>query len=156
TVIAINGAAGRMGQRLVTLAREDNELSLGAALESPQHPLQGRDVGEVCGLGPLGLPLTAALPVPPGVDVVVDFSSPTGTMAVLPQCARSRLPLVVATPGHPPEQRQEIEAAAHETPLLMSPNMSLSVTVLFRLVAEAARLLAGKDFDVEILERHHR
>jgi 4-hydroxy-tetrahydrodipicolinate reductase len=66
------------------------------------------------------------------------------------------LPLVVATTGHTSAQRQEIEAAAHSTALLMAPNMSLAVNVLFALVKQAATLLAGKGFDVEIVERHHR
>jgi 4-hydroxy-tetrahydrodipicolinate reductase len=66
------------------------------------------------------------------------------------------VPLVVATTGHTAEQRRAIEEAAHETAVLMAPNMSLAVNVLFRLVGEAARLLAGKDFDVEVVERHHR
>jgi 4-hydroxy-tetrahydrodipicolinate reductase len=156
TNIAINGAAGRMGQRLVCLAREDGELQLVAALESPGHPALGRDVGDVCGLGLVGVAVRPDLPHEPRIDVMIDFSAPAGTMAVLPACVARRLPLVVATTGHAPEQRREIEEAAHETALLMAPNMSLAVNVLFRLAHEAARLLAGKDFDVEIVERHHR
>jgi 4-hydroxy-tetrahydrodipicolinate reductase len=155
-VIGINGAAGRMGQRLVHLAREDKELVLGAALESPSHPLLGRDAGEVAGLGPLGVPLRPELPPGVRLDVLIDFSAPEGTMNVLGTCVGRRLPLVVATTGHTAAQRAEIEAAAHETALLMAPNMSLSVNVLFELVGQAARLLAGKGFDVEIVEKHHR
>jgi 4-hydroxy-tetrahydrodipicolinate reductase len=154
THLAINGAAGRMGQRLVHLASEDGDLSLAAALEAPDHPLQGRDIGEVCGLGKLGVPISSELPQ--RVDVVLDFSAPAGTLAVLPACVARRVPLVVATTGHTPEQKRQIEEAAHETALLMAPNMSLAVNVLFDLVDRAARLLAGKDFDVEIIERHHR
>jgi 4-hydroxy-tetrahydrodipicolinate reductase len=156
THLAINGAAGRMGQRLVHLARDDHDLVLAAALEAPGHPCLGQDVGEVCGLGRLGVPIRSGLEPGEKVDVVIDFSAPEGTMGVLPLCVGRRLPLVVATTGHTPQQRREIEEAAHETALLMAPNMSLSVNVLFRLVGEAARLLRGKDFDVEIVERHHR
>jgi 4-hydroxy-tetrahydrodipicolinate reductase len=156
THIAVNGAAGRMGQRLVHLAQEDRGLALVAALEAPGHPRLGQDAGEVCGLGRLGVPIRSQIDPGERVDVVIDFSSPEGTMSVLPACVSRRLPLVVATTGHTPEQRREIESAAHETALLMAPNMSLSVNVLFRLVGEAARLLRGKDFDIEIVERHHR
>ncbi len=77
-------------------------------------------------------------------------------MAVLPMCLQQTVPLVVATTGHSAEQKREIEAAAHQTALLMAPNMSLAVNVLFRLVRQAAELLAGKGFDVEVVERHHR
>jgi 4-hydroxy-tetrahydrodipicolinate reductase len=154
--LGINGAAGRMGQRLLQLAREDRGLSVGAALEAPGHPLLGRDAGEVAGLGLIGVPLVADLPDGGRVDVLIDFSTPAGTMHVLAACLRRRLPLVVATTGHSAAQRQDVEEAAHDIPLLMAPNMSLAVNVLFALVGEAARLLAGKDFDVEVVERHHR
>ena len=156
TTIAVNGAAGRMGQRLVCLCREDPDLVLAAALEAPGHPQLGRDAGELCGLGNIGVPVADALPLSGRIDALIDFSMPQGTMTVLPACTARRIPLVVATTGHTPEQRREIEEAAHETALLMAPNMSLSVNVLFQLVRQAAELLAGKDFDVEIVERHHR
>lgn len=154
--IGINGVAGRMGQRLVCLAFEDNHLTVSAALESAGHPAVGRDVGEVCGLGSIGVAVRPDVPLNERLDVLIDFSSPEGTMGVLRTCVERRIPLVVATTGHTPEQRQEIEAAAHHTALLMAPNMSLSVNVLFALCQQAATLLRGKDFDVEIVERHHR
>jgi 4-hydroxy-tetrahydrodipicolinate reductase len=156
TVIGINGAAGRMGQRLVTLCQEDQELTLGAALEAPNNPLLGRDIGEVCGLGPLGVLLRSEVPHNQALDVLIDFSMPAGTMNILPLCTARGIPLVVATTGHTHEQKAEIEAAAHHTAILMAPNMSLSVNVLFDLVGRAARLLNGRGFDVEIVECHHR
>ncbi len=156
TVIGINGACGRMGQRLVHLAREDPALTLGAALEAPAHPQQGRDVGEVCGLGPVGVPVRHGITPEMRLEVVIDFSVPEGTLALLPQCVAHRVPLVVATTGFTAEQRREVEAAAHEIAVLQSPNMSLVVNVLFKLVREAGTALRGKGFDVEIIERHHR
>jgi 4-hydroxy-tetrahydrodipicolinate reductase len=156
TIIGINGACGRMGQRIVHLALEDKELAVGAALEAPGHPLQGRDIGEVAGLGRLGIPVRDELPLEQRLDVLIDFSTPEGTKNILPICVKRRIPLVVATTGFSAAQRQEVEAAAHETALLMAPNLSLAVTVLFELVKQAATLLNGKGFDVEIVERHHR
>ncbi len=156
TILGINGAAGRMGQRLVHLIGEDEDLTLGAALESANHPRLGQDIGDIAGLGKLGVPLSADLPPGQRLDALIDFSMPEGTMTVLPLCVERRIPLVVATTGHTAEQRREIEAAAHHTALLMAPNMSLSVNVLFQLVRQAATLLRGKGFDVEIVERHHR
>jgi 4-hydroxy-tetrahydrodipicolinate reductase len=156
TVIGINGASGRMGQRLLQLAREDPELTLGAALESPGHPKLGEDIGALAGVGILGVPLRSDLPVNLRLDVLIDFSMPEGTMAVLPACVARRLPLVVATTGHTAAQRGEIEEAAHDTAVLMAPNMSLAVNVLMNLVGQAAKMLRGQGFDVEILERHHR
>jgi 4-hydroxy-tetrahydrodipicolinate reductase len=154
--VGINGAAGRMGQRLVCLSREDKELAVAAALEAPGHPAQGKDVGEVCGLGPIGLPVRSEIPLSDRVEVLIDFSVPEATMKVLPLCVNRRIPLVVATTGFSAEQRGEIEAAAHHVAVLMAPNMSLSVNVLFALCRQAATLLKDRDFDVEIIERHHR
>jgi 4-hydroxy-tetrahydrodipicolinate reductase len=156
TAIGISGAAGRMGQRLVALAHEDKTLSIGLALEAENHPKLGQDAGEVAGIGRIGVPLRADLGHHDRIDVLIDFSAPAGTMAALALCLPRRIPLVVATTGHTAAQCEAIEAAAHDTALLMAPNMSLAVNVLFRLVSEAARLLAGKGFDVEIVERHHR
>jgi 4-hydroxy-tetrahydrodipicolinate reductase len=154
--IGINGAAGRMGQRLVCLSREDPELSLAAALDAPGNPLLGRDIGEICGVGPLGLPLRAELPLEQRLDVLIDFSAPEGTVGAVKLCVQRGIPLVIATTGHTPAQKAEIEAAAHSIAVLMAPNMSLATNVLFQLVKQAAALLKGKGFDVEIVERHHR
>lgn len=156
TIIAVNGACGRMGLRIVQLAHEDKELEIGAALEAAWNPQIGRDIGELAGLGQLGVPVTQEIPVEPHPHVVIDFSLPEGTMNVLGACVQRRIPLVVATTGHSAKQRAEIEAAAHETAVLMAPNMSLAVNVLMKLVGQAAEVLRGKGFDVEILERHHR
>jgi 4-hydroxy-tetrahydrodipicolinate reductase len=156
TRVAINGACGRMGQRLVQLACEDPELQLVAALEAPGHPCAGRDAGEVAGIGKVGVPVASELPLQEHPNTVIDFSSPEGTQHILPVCVARRLPLVVATTGHTQEQRAEIEDAAHYTAILMAPNMSLAVNVLMKLVKQAAEVLRGRGFDVEILERHHR
>jgi 4-hydroxy-tetrahydrodipicolinate reductase len=138
------------------LAREDPELVVGAALEATAHPLQGRDAGEVAGLGRLGVPVRAGLDPGQRLDALIDFSLPEGTLAVLPLCVERHIPLVVATTGHTADQRQAIEAAARDTAVLMAPNMSLAVNVLMRLVCQAAEVLRGRGFDVEIVERHHR
>ena len=156
THIAINGACGRMGQRLVALAKEDPELAVVAAVDSPKHPLQGKDAGEVAGIGPIGVPVAGDLPLTPRPECVIDFSVPSGTMAILPTCVGRKIPLVVATTGHTEAQKAEIEAAAHETAVLFAPNMSLVVNLLFKLVRLTAEALKGKGFDAEIIERHHR
>src|SRR5438270_5546601 len=99
TSIGINGACGRMSVRIAQLAAADPELTIGAALEAPGHPQLGRDLGEIAGLGHLGVPIRSELPLDRPVQVVIDFSAPEGTMAVLPQCVERRIPLVLATTG---------------------------------------------------------
>jgi 4-hydroxy-tetrahydrodipicolinate reductase len=156
TIIAVNGASGRMGQRVIQLATEDRELTLGAALDAAAHPSQGRDIGELAGIGRVGVPVTAQLAPNHRIDVCIDFSTPEGTLAVLPVCIDRKIPIIVATTGFSDAQKKDVEAAAHHTAVLFSPNLSLVVNVLFKLVKEAAIALRDQGFDVEIVERHHR
>src|SRR5262245_16788 len=111
TIIGINGACGRMGQRIVQLAHEDKALTIGAALEAEGHPLLHRDSGEITGIGNIGVPVRSDVPVEQRLDVVIDFSLPEGTMAALKLCVPRRIPLVVATTGHTAAQKREIKAA---------------------------------------------
>lgn len=154
--IAIHGAAGRMGQRLVALVSADPGLDLTAALERPGHPELGGDAGLRAGTGPLGIPLTDELGGP--VDVVVDFSVPDGTAAIVPTCVERTIPLVVATTGLSGAQQAMLTAAADRLPLVWAPNMSLAVNLLMKLSETAARALKDhpSGADVEIIERHHR
>lgn len=154
--IAFNGAGGRMGQRLVALAKDDADLKIVAALDAPGSPLLGRDAGEVAGVGHIGVPITAELALSPKPDCLIDFSAPEGTMNVLPVCVGRQIPIVVATTGHTAKQKEEIEAAAHQTAVLFAPNMSLVVNLLFKLTKLTSEALKGKGFDAEIVERHHR
>jgi 4-hydroxy-tetrahydrodipicolinate reductase len=156
TKIAINGACGRMGHRLIALAHEDAELKLVAAVDWPGHPSQGRDAGEIAGIGALGVTVTPELPLDVAPDVLIDFSVPEGSMAAVKVCEARKVPIVVATTGHSDDQRKEIESAAHATAVLFSPSMSLVVNLLFKLVADTGTALKGKGFDVEVVERHHR
>jgi len=156
THIAINGAGGRMGQRLVALAKDDHELQVVAAIDAAASPAQGRDAGEIAGIGPNGVPVAYELPLAHKPDCLVDFSAPEGTMAILPVCVARQIPIVIATTGHSPQQKAEIEAAAHQTAVLFAPSLSLVVNLLYKLTRLAAEALKGKGFDVEIIERHHR
>jgi len=154
--IAIHGAAGRMGQRLVALASADKELRLVAAMEFAQHPRLGEDAGLVAGGGELGVPLAAVLETP--LDVVIDFSTPAGAMAIMETCLARGLALVLATTGLDGLQRERVHEAGRQIPLLWAPSMSLAVNLAMQLSAVAARALADhpSGVDVEIIERHHR
>ncbi|HWE35390.1 MAG TPA: 4-hydroxy-tetrahydrodipicolinate reductase [Isosphaeraceae bacterium] len=150
--IAMHGATGRMGTRIIQLIQADPSLTLGAAIDRDDHPRLGTDVGPLVGLGPIGVPLSAALDRP--VDVAIDFSLPAGTLKFVKMCVDQKVPLVVGTTGFEPEQRREVEAATAAIPVLISSNFSRGVNLLFRLAAEAARAL-GDSADIEIVERHH-
>ena len=146
----------RKWKRLIALAAEDPELEVVAAVDWAKHPNQGKDAGELAGIGPIGIKVMGSLPADVSPESVIDFSTPEGTTSILATCAGRALPLVVATTGHSHAQREEIEAAAHQTAILFTANFSLVVNVLFKLVKDAGAMLAGKGFDVEIIERHHR
>jgi 4-hydroxy-tetrahydrodipicolinate reductase len=152
--LAVHGAAGRMGQRLVALSSVDRDLTLVAALDAPRHPRLGEDAGEITGVGALGVPLAATLDAP--VDVLIDFSVPAAAEKILEVCHRKKIPLVLATTGLDDALLQKIPDAAKEIPLLWSPNMSLAVNLTMKLAETAATALRDKDADVEIIERHHR
>lgn len=152
--LAIHGAAGRMGQRLIALASADRALSVVAAIESREHPRIGEDAGVVAGVSPLGVALTDNLNVP--ADVVIDFSVPESAEQCIEACRQKQLPLVVATTGLNEAQMEKLRAASQETPIVWSPSMSLAVNLTMRLTEVAAAALRNRDADVEILERHHR
>lgn len=154
--IAIHGAAGRMGQRLVALAADDAELQVAAALEQPEHERFGVDAGVVAGVGEIGVPLANELLE--AVDVAIDFSVPQGTAAMIDTCLTRQIPLVVATTGLDAATQERIREAAQQIPLLWAPNMSPAVNLAIRLSEMAARALAEhpSGTDVEIIERHHR
>lgn len=154
--VAIHGAAGRMGQRLVALAAADPQLQLVAAIDRPQHPQLGEDAGLIAGAGSLGVALSSDLAG--DADVVIDFSTPAGAMAAMRLCLARKLPLVLATTGFEEPERQAVHEASKSIPLLWSPNTSLAVNLAMKLSTVAAEALKqqASGVDVEIIERHHR
>jgi 4-hydroxy-tetrahydrodipicolinate reductase len=156
TRIAINGAAGRMGQRLVALGHANPDLQVAAALEAPGHPKLGTDAGQLAGIGPIGVLIADKLEG--GAQVVIDFSTPEGTDAIVNTCERLKLPLVLATTGLEPEQQAKLREVAKTIPLLWAPSMSLAVNLAMKLTQVAAGALKDhpSGADVEIIERHHR
>ena len=151
--VAINGAAGRMGRRLVDLVSHEPGMKVVAAFEQPGHPDLGRDAGELCGCGKLGVSLASDWTVP--ADVLIDFSLPAAAVARAAEAAGKGVALVIGTTGLTADQKAAVAAAAKKVPVLHSPNMSVGVNLLFRLAAEVAAAL-GEEYDIEIIEAHHR
>ena len=154
--LAIHGAGGRMGHRLVALAADDPELSVVAGLESATHPELGRDAGRLAGIRSIGVPLSSTLEV--SADCIIDFSVPKATPGVVKLCHDRQLPLVLATTGLTDVLKDSVAELAKQTPVVWAPNMSLAVNLTMKLATIAAE--AFKDCpggaDVEIIERHHR
>jgi 4-hydroxy-tetrahydrodipicolinate reductase len=154
--LAIHGAAGRMGQRLIALGSADREITLVAALEASASKQLGRDAGELAGVGKLGLPVTDECSQ--HFDALIDFSSPEGAENAIKLCRERSVPLVMATTGLSAAARRQLRDAADFIPIVWSPSMSTAVNLTMKLCAIAAKVL--KDLpsgcDVEIIERHHR
>jgi len=153
--IAVAGASGRMGQALVEGVLAAPDLALAAALDVPGSAFLGRDAGERMGQASgvqvssdIGAALAAA-------DVLIDFTRPAGTMVHLDACAAAGVAAVVGTTGLAAEQKARMAALAARVPIVFAPNMSVGVNVLLELVELAAARL-GPDFDIEIVEMHHR
>ncbi len=151
--IGINGAAGRMGRRLVALVSAAEDMNLVRALEREGHESIGKDAGELAGAGNLGVAITTTLEA--GADVLIDFSSPESTVARAQDCAKLRTALVVGTTGLSPQQVSALKRSARAIPCVYAPNMSVGLNVLSGLVKAAAAAL-GPDYDVEVIEAHHR
>jgi 4-hydroxy-tetrahydrodipicolinate reductase len=151
--VAVSGAAGAMGLRVIAFVASAPDMELAAALDRPDHPDLCKDAGLLARVGELGVPLTAGLEGKP--DVAVDFSAPAATLALARECAGLGVPLVIGTTGLPAEALAEIkDKLAARIPILVAANMSPGVNLLFRLAEAAARALPG--YDVEIIETHHR
>ena len=153
--VAIVGAAGRMGSRLIHAVLEAEGLELTGATERPGHPQIGMDAGLVAGAGELGILISddlAATMV--NADVLIDFTFPDVTLKNLHVCAELGKRVVSGSTGFTPEQRAEVEKYAEKVPVVLAPNMSVGVNVCFKLLKEAAKIL-GDDFDVEVVELHH-
>jgi 4-hydroxy-tetrahydrodipicolinate reductase len=150
--LAVVGASGRMGRAVVRLAHEQG-LEIVCAVGTTEV---GRDVGELAGIGPIGACVVDGLAAleHARAEVVVDFSSPSGTAALAPIVAAGGSALVSGTTGLGKDARDALDLASRRVAVLWEPNMSVGVHVLAELVRSASRALA--DWDVEIVEVHHR
>ena len=154
--VAVTGAAGRMGKTLVQAIADSDDLLLGAAFERPDHESVGTDAGELAGVGSLGVPLSAdPAACVADFDVVIDFTAPAVSLALAKVCRAHGKALVIGTTGFSDTELAEMHEAAREVPLFISPNMSVGVNLVFKLIEIAARAL-GDSVDVEIIEAHHR
>lgn len=151
--IGITGVNGRMGKALVQAAQGREDLKLVSATVREGSELAGADAGPVAGLPPLGVAMADTLG--DDVDVVIDFTLPDATLDHVAWCRQRGKRIVIGTTGFDAGQRQLIEKAAREIPIVLAPNMSVGVNLCFRLVELAARTV-GASSDIEILEAHHR
>ncbi|MDX1563686.1 MAG: 4-hydroxy-tetrahydrodipicolinate reductase [Gammaproteobacteria bacterium] len=154
--VAILGGAGRMGQAILSCLTVSKQLKLNGAVTEVGDPALGRDAGEHAGLRAFGVPLTddrsQALH---GAQVAIDFTLPAALEANVKACVDAGTALVVGTTGLADRHQRLLEQASHQIPIVYGRNMSLGMNVFIHFVKQAARSL-GEDYDVEIVEAHHR
>jgi 4-hydroxy-tetrahydrodipicolinate reductase len=154
--LTVPGAAGKMGRMIVKVIAETPSTELTGALERAGSPLLGQDAGSVAGLAPLGVPLAATIDdALSNTDAVIDFTAPPATAGHVARAAEHGVAMVIGTTGLGEAEKRAIWKAAERIPIVLSANMSLGVNVLFGLLQQAAQAL-GPDYDVEIVELHHR
>jgi 4-hydroxy-tetrahydrodipicolinate reductase len=155
-VVVVAGAGGRMGRALVRAVMGEPKMRLAAALDRADADVLGKDAGLLAGAGPAGVLVStdtkAALA---GADALLDFTAPAATLAYADLCAEAGIVHVIGTTGIGVEQDERLKAAARRSRIVRSGNMSLGVNVLAALVRRAAATL-GPDYDIEIVEMHHR
>lgn len=153
--LAIHGATGRMGLTLARLAYAADDVELVGAAADASSDEHGRDLGELAGIGPIGVAVTGDVPSSLlGADVVIDFSFRSAVPALANAAARARVAVVSGTTNLSDDELAAARKASRVVPFLWAPNMSLGVQVLAELVQYAVEKL-GTEFDTEIVEVHH-
>ncbi len=155
--LVVVGAAGRMGQTLIRIIHETEGATLHAAIERPGSAFVGKDAGELAGLGPIGIavtddPLAAFL----HAEGVIDFTAPAASVEFAGLAAQARIVHVIGTTGCSADDDEKIKAAGRHARVVKSGNMSLGVNLLSVLVEQAAKALDPVDWDIEVLEMHHK
>ncbi|MHC4124693.1 MAG: 4-hydroxy-tetrahydrodipicolinate reductase [Planctomycetota bacterium] len=151
--LVISGAAGRMGKRIIALAKDADTFNICAGIDIKDHPDTGKDIGLLAGAAAVGVSL--AHDCPSDFDVMIDFSLPQAADSVVDHCLKSKAALVMGATGLSQSQHEKMKLASKQIPLIYGTNMSVGMNVLFSLAAKTASML-GDDYDIEITEQHHR
>jgi 4-hydroxy-tetrahydrodipicolinate reductase len=147
--VAVTGAAGKMGSLIAELVSKEPELKLVGLTERPDSELLGKEL--------FGAKVYSSIEeIEEKPQVVIDFTVPEATLKLLEEAKKLGVALVIGTTGFSEEERRKIEEASASLPIVFSPNMSLGVNLLFKLVAEVTKALKDKGYDIEIFEIHHR
>ncbi|HKN19127.1 MAG TPA: 4-hydroxy-tetrahydrodipicolinate reductase, partial [Dissulfurispiraceae bacterium] len=154
--IIVTGATGRMGSRIIALLKEYPDLHLAGALEKKGSKDVGRDIGLLLGAGETGVQLSDDLEniIAEG-DIIIDFTVPGATMQHAKTAAENVKAMVIGTTGFSKDQIGVLRRLSGEIPVLLAPNMSVGVNLLFKILRDVAPVL-GDDYDIEIIEAHHR
>jgi len=155
--VAVTGAAGRMGKANIEAIQMAEGVELGAAIVEPTSSLIGVDAGEMAGVGKLGVAVVGAIAdAVNDFDVLIDFTAPEVTLENVAFCAAQGKKVVIGTTGLNDEQKAVLQQQAEKTAIVFAPNMSVGVNLCFKLLEIAAKALGNDDYDIEVIEAHHR
>lgn len=154
--IVVTGATGRMGSRITALSKEYQGLKLAGALERKGHPDIGKDIGHILGMGDTSVLVTDTLEaIIDSADVIIDFTSTSATLNNIQLASERKKAIVIGTTGFSKDETDAIKGFAKGIPVVLAPNMSVGVNLLLKVLQDVARVL-GDDYDIEIVEAHHR
>lgn len=152
----VAGAGGRMGQRIINVINNTDDIELASAFERKGHALIGKDIGTALGLGKTNIMVADSLKeVTTNGEVIIDFTTPTASLDNLKIASENKKAMVIGTTGFSPEQKEEIKSLTQNIPCVLAPNMSVGVNLMFKIIEQTAKVL-GEEYDVEIVETHHR
>lgn len=152
----VTGAAGRMGCSIIRAIHQTDGIDVVGAVEREGHPLFGKDAGEVAGLGPMKVRIVYGLEnILDRADVVIDFTTPQATLANLEKVTASGKAWVIGSTGFTKDEEEKLRRMTDKSPCVFSPNMSVGVNIVFRIIQDVAKVL-GDDYDIEVIEAHHR
>ncbi len=157
--VIISGIMGRMGRKIAQIAYQDSDVEIGGGVESPDCVHFHQNVGEVIG-EEVNAPIVSDLAkVIDRGDVIIDFAGNTEAVLShvrLAAADKNKKAIVIGTTGFSQQQLDEIKQLSKNIPIVLAPNMSIGVNLLFKLVQEAAKALKDKGYDIEVIEMHHR
>lgn len=154
--IAVFGAGGRMGQKIVSILKSDSTFELVGCIEHKGYEHIGRDVGEIVGIGITGILFSDSLSHNKDYDIIIDFTNPDSAITNINNAIDRIKGAVIGTTGFSAEQKDIIRRYAQKIPIVLSPNMSIGVNVMFKAIKMVAEILKDEYYDIEIIEAHHR
>jgi len=153
--VIVGGACGRMGHMIINGITQAEDMQLVGAIEAANHPNLGQDAGEIAGVGNLGVPVTSDLTaIINQCDVVIEFTSPEATLEHLRDVVGADKAMIIATTGYTDEQMKQIQELAPKARCVMSPNYSVGINLMLKVVQDVAQVLSD-DYDIEVIEAHH-
>jgi 4-hydroxy-tetrahydrodipicolinate reductase len=154
--VAVNGAGGKMGSRIIALISEFTDMALAAAIERPEHPFIGKDVAEVVGTRQKEIIIIDSIyKLSDPIDMIIDFTSPASTVECIRWASEKGVSVVSGTTGLTEEEKKEIKDLSGKIPCVYAPNMSVGINLLLKVLEQVSPII-GDDYDIEIIEAHHR